>query len=198
MWSLTVRGQTAPATVAITIEGITPADDFAAMHQVLTRRFRDPDGSECPQLVFIDGGPGQLAQAEEVLSAAFAGARTPMPVIVAVAKGEGRKEGLETLIRAFTHERINLGLNSPALQLVIHIRDESHRFAITGHRNRRAKARRTSKLESVSGIGPKRRQALLKHLGGMQEVMRASVEELCKVPGISPKMAEHIYNELHG
>ena len=180
------------------IEGITPGDDFAAMHQVLTRRFRDPDGSECPQLVFIDGGPGQLAQAEEVLSAAFAGARTPMPVIVAVAKGEGRKEGLETLIRAFTHERINLGLNSPALQLVIHIRDESHRFAITGHRNRRAKARRTSKLESVSGIGPKRRQALLKHLGGMQEVLRASVEELCKVPGISPKMAEHIYNELHG
>ena len=180
------------------IEGITPGDDFAAMHQVLTRRFRDPDGSECPQLVFIDGGPGQLAQAEEVLSAAFAAARTPMPVIVAVAKGEGRKEGLETLIRAFTHERINLGLNSPALQLVIHIRDESHRFAITGHRNRRAKARRTSKLESVSGIGPKRRQALLKHLGGMQEVMRASVEELCKVPGISPKMAEHIYNELHG
>ncbi|MCK0526752.1 excinuclease ABC subunit UvrC [Anaerobiospirillum sp. NML120449] len=180
------------------IEGITPGDDFAAMHQVLTRRFRDPDGSECPQLVFIDGGPGQLAQAEEVLSAAFADASTPMPVIVAVAKGEGRKEGLETLIRAFTHERINLGLNSPALQLVIHIRDESHRFAITGHRNRRAKARRTSKLESVSGIGPKRRQALLKHLGGMQEVMRASVEELCKVPGISPKMAEHIYNELHG
>lgn len=179
------------------IDGITPGDDFAAMHQVLTRRFKDPDGGECPQLVFIDGGPGQLSQAEEVISNAFANAKTPMPTIVAVAKGEGRKEGLETLIRAFSHERINLNLNSPALQLVIHIRDESHRFAITGHRNRRAKARRTSKLESIAGIGPKRRQALLKHLGGMQEVLRAGIDELKKVPGISPKMAEQIYDELH-
>lgn len=179
------------------IDGITPGDDFAAMHQVLTRRFKDPDGGECPQLVFIDGGPGQLSQAEEVISNAFANAKTPMPTIVAVAKGEGRKEGLETLIRAFTHERINLNLNSPALQLVIHIRDESHRFAITGHRNRRAKARRTSKLESIAGVGPKRRQALLKHLGGMQEVLRAGIDELKKVPGISPKMAEQIYDELH-
>lgn len=179
------------------IDGITPGDDFAAMHQVLTRRFKDPDGGECPQLVFIDGGPGQLSQAEEVISNAFANAKTPMPTIVAVAKGEGRKEGLETLIRAFSHERINLNLNSPALQLVIHIRDESHRFAITGHRNRRAKARRTSKLESIAGVGPKRRQALLKHLGGMQEVLRASIDELKKVPGISPKMAEQIYDELH-
>lgn len=179
------------------IEGITPGDDFAAMHQVLTRRFKDPDGGECPQLVFIDGGPGQLSQAEEVISNAFANAKTPMPTIVAVAKGEGRKEGLETLIRAFSHERINLTLNSPALQLVIHIRDESHRFAITGHRNRRAKARRTSKLESIAGVGPKRRQALLKHLGGMQEVLRAGIDELKKVPGISPKMAEQIYDELH-
>ena len=179
------------------IDGITPGDDFAAMHQVLTRRFKDPDGGECPQLVFIDGGPGQLSQAEEVISNAFATAKTPMPTIVAVAKGEGRKEGLETLIRAFSHERINLNLNSPALQLVIHIRDESHRFAITGHRNRRAKARRTSKLESIAGVGPKRRQALLKHLGGMQEVLRAGIDELKKVPGISPKMAEQIYDELH-
>lgn len=179
------------------IEGITHGDDFAAMHQVLQRRFKDPDGSECPQLVFIDGGPGQLSQAEEVISNAFANAKTPMPTIVAVAKGEGRKEGLETLIRAFSHERINLNLNSPALQLVIHIRDESHRFAITGHRNRRAKARRTSKLESIAGVGPKRRQALLKHLGGMQEVLRAGIDELKKVPGISPKMAEQIYDELH-
>lgn len=179
------------------IECIAPGDDFAAMHQVLQRRFKDPDGSECPQLVFIDGGLGQLSQAEEVISNAFANAKTPMPTIVAVAKGEGRKEGLETLIRAFSHERINLNLNSPALQLVIHIRDESHRFAITGHRNRRAKARRTSKLESIAGVGQKRRQALLKHLGGMQEVLRAGIDELKKVPGISPKMAEQIYDELH-
>lgn len=179
------------------IEGITPGDDFAAMHQVLQRRFKDPDGSECPQLIFIDGGPGQLKQAEEVLTKQFEHCTTPMPTIVAVAKGEGRKEGLETLIKAFSHERIKLGLNSPALQLVIHIRDESHRFAITGHRNRRSKERRTSKLESISGIGPKRRQALLKHLGGMQEVLKASVSELQKVPGISPKLAQHIYDQLH-
>lgn len=179
------------------IEGITPGDDFAAMHQVLQRRFKDPDSSECPQLIFIDGGAGQLKQAEEVLSARFAHAHSAMPMIVGVAKGEGRKEGLETLIKAFSHERINLPLSSPALQLVLHIRDEAHRFAITGHRARRAKERRTSKLEAIAGVGPKRRQALLKHLGGMQEVMRASVLELSKVPGISKALAQLIYDELH-
>lgn len=180
------------------IEGITPGDDFAAMHQVLTRRFKDPDSGEMPDLIFIDGGPGQLKQAEEVLTLAFAKAVQPMPRLVAVAKGEGRKEGLETLIMGFSHERINLDLGSPALQLVLHLRDEAHRFAITAHRARRAKARRTSRLESISGVGPKRRQALLKHLGGMQEVMRAGVDELKKVPGISAQMAAKIYDELHG
>ena len=180
------------------IDGITPGDDFAAMHQVLTRRFKDPDAGEMPDVIFIDGGPGQLKQAEEVLTAAFAQSKRALPCIVAVAKGEGRKEGLETLILGFSHERINLGLGSPALQLVLHIRDEAHRFAITGHRARRAKARRTSSLESIEGVGPKRRQALLKHLGGMQEVMRAGVDELKKVPGISAAMAAKIYDELHG
>ena len=180
------------------IDGITPGDDFAAMHQVLTRRFKDPDSGEMPDLIFIDGGPGQLKQAEEVLTAAFAHCKRAMPCIVAVAKGEGRKEGLETLILGFSHERVKLGLGSPALQLVLHIRDEAHRFAITGHRARRAKARRTSRLESIEGVGPKRRQALLKHLGGMQEVMRAGVDELKKVPGISAAMAAKIYDELHG
>lgn len=180
------------------IDGITPGDDFAAMHQVLTRRFKDPDAGEMPDVIFIDGGPGQLKQAEEVLTAAFAQSKRALPCIVAVAKGEGRKEGLETLILGFSHERINLGLGSPALQLVLHIRDEAHRFAITGHRARRAKARRTSRLESIEGVGPKRRQALLKHLGGMQEVMRAGVDELKKVPGISAAMAAKIYDELHG
>lgn len=180
------------------IDGITPGDDFAAMHQVLTRRFKDPDAGEMPDVIFIDGGPGQLKQAEEVLTAAFAHCKRAMPCIVAVAKGEGRKEGLETLILGFSHERVKLGLGSPALQLVLHIRDEAHRFAITGHRARRAKARRTSRLESIEGVGPKRRQALLKHLGGMQEVMRAGVDELKKVPGISAAMAAKIYDELHG
>lgn len=179
------------------IHGIRPGDDFAAMHQVLSRRFRDPDNGELPQLIFIDGGKGQLAQAEEVLTKAFAKATRPMPLIVAVAKGEGRKEGLETLILGFTHETIKLSLSSPALQLVIHIRDESHRFAITGHRAKRSKARTTSKLESIAGVGPKRRQALLQHMGGMQEILRASIDELKKVPGISAELAAKIYDELH-
>ena len=180
------------------ISGITAGDDFAAMHQVLTRRFRDPDNAELPDLIFIDGGPGQLKQAEEVLTEAFKDARSSMPAIVAVAKGEGRKEGLETLIRAFSHERIHLDLGDPALQLVLHIRDEAHRFAITGHRNRRAKARRSSSLEEIAGVGPKRRQALLQHLGGMQEVKRAGISELAKVPGISRELAQKIYEQLHG
>lgn len=180
------------------ISGITAGDDFAAMHQVLIRRFRDPDNAELPDLIFIDGGPGQLKQAEEVLTEAFKDARSPMPAIVAVAKGEGRKEGLETLIRAFSHERIHLDLGDPALQLVLHIRDEAHRFAITGHRNRRAKARRSSSLEEIAGVGPKRRQALLQHLGGMQEVKRAGISELAKVPGISRELAQKIYEQLHG
>ena len=170
---------------------------FAAMHQVLTRRFKDIKEGERPDVVFIDGGPGQLAQAEEVLSAAFNSQGVELPCIVAVAKGEGRKEGLETLIVAFTHEHIHLTLADPALQLVLHIRDESHRFAITGHRNRRAKARRTSALEQIEGVGPKRRQALLSHLGGRREVLRAGVDELAKVPGISRELAQKIYDALH-
>lgn len=179
------------------INGIAPGDDFAAMHQVLSRRFRAPDSGELPQLIFIDGGMGQLEQAEEVLTQSFAHAKRPMPMMVAVAKGEKRKPGLETLIIGFSHEKIHLPLTSAALQLVLHIRDESHRFAITGHRAKRSKARTTSKLESIAGVGPKRRQALLQHLGGMQEVLSASVDELQKVPGISLEMANKIYDELH-
>lgn len=180
------------------ITGITPGDDFAAMHQVLTRRFRDPESAELPDLILIDGGLGQLKQAEGVLAQAFAQQPDLMPQMVAVAKGEGRKEGLETLIKGWTHERINLELGDAALQLVLHIRDEAHRFAITGHRKRRAQARRTSTLEDIAGVGAKRRQALLQHLGGMQEVKRASIEELAKVPGISRELAQKIYEHLHG
>ncbi len=179
------------------IQGITPGDDFAAMHQVLTRRFKNPDEGIMPNLIFIDGGKGQLKQAEEVILESFKHCNVKPPLILAVAKGEGRKEGLETLIKAYTHEEFHLNLSDPALQLVLHIRDESHRFAITGHRNRRSKARVTSKLENISGIGPKRRQALLKHLGGIREVERASIDELSKVPGISKELAEVIYDSLH-
>ncbi|WP_202107698.1 excinuclease ABC subunit UvrC [Succinivibrio dextrinosolvens] len=179
------------------IEGITPGDDFAAMHQVLTRRFKDPTEGIIPDVVFIDGGRGQLKQAEEVIGDIFSNVKVKPPLIVAVAKGEGRKEGLETLIRGYTREEIHLSLSDPALQIVLHIRDESHRFAITGHRHKRQKARSHSVLENIQGIGPKRRQALLKNLGGIREVMNASVEELKKVPGISESMAQMIYDELH-
>lgn len=199
--SCVVFGREGPETSRyrrFNIEGITPGDDFAAMHQVLTRRYRDPSSGERPDIIFIDGGMGQLAQAEEVIAPAFVKAGVPVPLIVAVAKGEGRKEGLETLIRAFTHEEYHLTLADPALQLVLHIRDESHRFAITGHRGRRLKARTSSALENIAGIGPKRRQALLRHLGGRQEVMRAGVDELAKVPGISRELAQKIYDALHG
>ncbi|MGN0903210.1 MAG: excinuclease ABC subunit UvrC [Succinivibrio sp.] len=180
------------------ITGITPGDDFAAMHQVLTRRFKNPKEGIIPELIFVDGGRGQLKQAEDVIKQIFENyPDVAPPEIVAVAKGEGRKEGLETLIKAYTREEYHLGLEDPALQLVLHIRDESHRFPITGHRNKRSKARTHSILENIEGIGAKRRAALLKHLGGIREVKNASVDELSKVPGISRKMAEEIYAQLH-
>lgn len=179
------------------IDGITPGDDFAAMNQVLHRRFKDPANGNNPDIVFIDGGKGQLRQAEEVIGELFGKAKIKPPLLVAVAKGEGRKEGLETLIRGYTHEQYHLSLSDPGLQLVLHIRDESHRFAITGHRNRRSKERTHSTFENIPGIGPKRRQALLKHLGGLREVMRAGVDDLKKVPGISEDLAEQIYFALH-
>lgn len=199
--SCVVFGRDGPQTSRyrrFNIEGIAPGDDFAAMHQVLSRRYKQISEGERPDIVFIDGGPGQLKQAEEVLTPLFAEQNVPLPLIVAVAKGEGRKEGLETLIMGFTHERINLTLEDPALQLILHIRDESHRFAITGHRARRSKARKTSALEQIEGIGPKRRQALLTHLGGRQEIMRAGIDDLKKVPGISEDLAKKIYDALHG
>lgn len=198
--SCVVFGREGPETSRyrrFNIEGITPGDDFAAMHQVLKRRFKDISSGEIPDIVFIDGGIGQLTQAEEVIWPVFAMAGKKPPLLVGVAKGEGRKEGLETLIRGFTHEEYHLTLADPALQLVLHIRDESHRFAITGHRGRRAKARTTSVLETIEGVGPKRRQALLRHLGGRQEVMRAGVADLAKVPGISKALAQKIYDALH-
>lgn len=180
------------------ISGITPGDDFAAMHQALNRRFSNLEDGKIPQVLFIDGGLGQLHEAERIITEKFSANENCIPpLLVGVAKGEGRRAGLETLILGYTHREYHLELDNPALQLVLHIRDESHRFAITGHRHRREKARTTSRLQDIPGIGDKRRQALLKHLGGMQEVFSSSVEELSKVPGISKELAQSIYDFLH-
>lgn len=179
------------------IEGITPGDDYAAMKQALFRRFnKQQDAEKIPDILFIDGGLGQLKQAETVLSG-LSHQLQKQPLLIGIAKGESRKPGLETLIFGDTHEEIHLPADMPALHLIQHIRDESHRFAITGHRQRRNKKRTESLLETVPGIGAKRRQALLKYLGGIQEIIRATPDELAKVPGISPALAQVIYDTLH-
>ncbi|WP_411358404.1 excinuclease ABC subunit UvrC [Pseudidiomarina salilacus] len=181
------------------IKGITPGDDYAAMAQALKRRFdplqqADKDLAPVPDILFIDGGKGQLSQAENYFASWQDAAGRPAPLLIGVAKGESRKPGLETLILAGSHETIPLAADAPALHLVQHIRDESHRFAITGHRQRRAKVRRTSKLEDIPGIGTKRRQKLLQNLGGLQQVKQASIEQLSAVPGVSRELAETIYH----
>lgn len=176
------------------IADITPGDDYAAMHQALSRRYARLQAGEgqLPDILFIDGGKGQLRQASEVLQElGVSGVR-----LVGIAKGEGRKPGLETL-HFPDAEPVNLAADSPALLLIQQIRDEAHRFAITGHRERRGKQRRTSTLEGIDGVGPKRRRDLINHFGGLQEVMRASVKDLATVPGISLRLAETIYAALH-
>ena len=177
------------------IEGIEPGDDYAAMRQALTRRYRRLKEGEAPlpDILFIDGGKGQVRQAREVLEELQISGVT----IIGVAKGEGRKPGLETLVLSDSAVPTILPANSPALHLVQQIRDEAHRFAITGHRQRRAKARTTSPLEGIAGLGPKRRQTLLKHFGGQRRVSAASAEELAKVPGISQELARRIYETFH-
>lgn len=178
------------------ISGITPGDDYAAMKQALERRFdKVTAAGKIPDIVFIDGGLGQLRMAQAVVDTKFVGL-DKRPMLVGVAKGESRKPGLETLIFGDTEASFSLPDDSPALHLIQHIRDESHRFAITGHRNRRQKTRNTSTLESIAGVGPKRRKALLQFLGGLQEVKNASVSELAKVPGISAEMAQTIHDAL--
>jgi excinuclease ABC subunit C len=180
------------------ISGITLGDDYAAMKQVLTRRFCEQQSSETiPDIVFIDGGLGQLAQAEAVLADFSANFTEKTPLLIGIAKGVTRKPGLETLIMGHSHEELEMAADSPALHLIQHIRDESHRFAITGHRQRRDKARKQSSLESIAGVGPKRRQAILTYLGGLQEVKKASVDDLARVPGISHELAQKIYDTLH-
>ncbi len=177
------------------IEGVTAGDDYAAMHQALSRRFsklKDGEG-KLPDILLVDGGKGQLAMAQEVLKELA----VPELILLGVAKGVTRKPGFETLYLNDAAHEFTLPADSPALHLIQQIRDEAHRFAITGHRARRGKARRTSSLEDVAGVGPKRRRELLKHFGGLQELNRASIEEIAKAPGISKKLAESIYAALH-
>jgi excinuclease ABC subunit C len=204
------------------IEGIEPGDDYAAMHQALERRFRravearadaeghdEADGSDggegseaararagagvLPDVLLIDGGAGQVAQAQAVL--ADLGVTGVM--IVGVAKGEARRAGDETLLLPDGRE-LHPGAASPGLQLVQQVRDEAHRFAITGHRGRRQKARTTSKLEDIPGIGPRRRANLLRHFGGLGGLKAAGIEDIARVEGINAALAERIYASLHG
>jgi excinuclease ABC subunit C len=177
------------------LKGITPGDDYAAMHQVLTRRYgriQAEDGS-LPDLILIDGGKGQLKQALEVLSE-FGLSGIP---ILGVAKGRSRKAGYEEWVLPRPARSLRPGPESPASHLVQQIRDEAHRFAITGHRGRRQKAATRSTLEKIPGIGPGRRRTLLNHFGGLQGVKKAGIEELSSAPGISRLLAEEIFRALH-
>ena len=176
------------------ITGITAGDDYAAMRQALTRRYQKLSAGEGarPDLILIDGGLGQLHVAMEVMQELGLNELA----LVGVAKGEERKAGLEQLIFPDGMAQ-QLRSDDPALHLIQQIRDEAHRFAITGHRARRGKARTASSLEDISGIGDKRRRSLLTHFGGLREVSHASVDQLCQVEGISKALAEAIYQQLH-
>ncbi len=177
------------------IEGIEPGDDYAAMHQALTRRYTRLKKGEgkLPDILFIDGGKGQVSKAKEALQEL----QVEGVKIIGVAKGVERRAGEEMLMPADGSPEIHLAAHSLALHLIQQIRDEAHRFAITSHRKRRSKKRMQSPLENIEGLGPKRRQNLLKYFGGMRGVSKAGEEELAKVPGISKNLAKAIYQELH-
>lgn len=185
------------------IEGITPGDDYAAMEQALRRRYtrvakeasEAVDGGKVPDILLIDGGKGQLAQARQVID----DCQLAKVQLIGIAKGISRRAGQETLFLSLGDavREIVLPTESIALHLLQQIRDEAHRFAITGHRQRRAKTRNQSPLQQIPGLGPKRRRELLKHFGGQQEIERASEAQLARVPGISTKLAEEIYAWLH-
>lgn len=188
------------------ITDITGGDDYAAMKQALERRFRsaknkagDQSGSKqtteqkLPDILFVDGGKGQLKQAIEV----FEKLQIESVLLVGVAKGEGRKAGLEKLIFSDGRPDLYLTIESAALNLILQVRDEAHRFAISGHRAQRAKKRRTSPLEGIVGLGAKRRQTLLKHFGGIQALTQAGIEDIAKISGISKSLAQAIYEQFH-
>ncbi|GKW37485.1 excinuclease ABC subunit UvrC [Pectobacterium carotovorum] len=179
------------------ISGITPGDDYAAMAQVLRRRYgKALDDSKIPDVIVIDGGKGQLGQAQAVFDSLQVSWDKNKPLLLGVAKGSDRKAGLETLFFESTGEGMALPPDSPALHVIQHIRDDSHDHAIGGHRKKRAKVRNTSTLELIEGVGPKRRQTLLKYMGGLQPLMNASIEEIANVPGISHALAEKIFHAL--
>jgi excinuclease ABC subunit C len=177
------------------IESITPGDDYAAIHQALLRRYRRLAEGEgkFPDILIIDGGKGQLAEAEKVMNELNLSGM----VVMSVAKGPERKAGMETLFLLGAAQPIILPADSPALHLIQQIRDEAHRFAITGHRQRRGKKRNQSPLEDIEGMGPKRRQSILKHFGGLQGVQNAGVEDLAGVTGISEALAKKVYDAFH-
>jgi len=177
------------------IRGVTPGDDYAAMRQVLARRYErvTAEGGKIPDLILIDGGKGQVGAAR----AALADLGLHQVCMVGVAKGPERKPGMEELIIESEDRSIELAPSHPGLHLIQQIRDEAHRFAIVGHRARRAKARTTSMLNEIPGIGAKRRQALIEHFGGLRGVQAAAIDDIAKVAGISRPLAERIYKHLH-
>ncbi len=178
------------------IQGVTAGDDYAAIREAVLRRYRKAGagGGTVPDVILIDGGKGQLAQARDALEeAGIEGA-----ALLAISKGPARRPGEESLWLAGGDREVELPPDAPALHLLQHIRDEAHRFAITGHRQRRGKRRRESALESVPGIGPVRRKSLLQRFGGLQGIRRAGVEDLTRVPGISRSLAQRIYETFHG
>jgi excinuclease ABC subunit C len=176
------------------IEGITEGDDYAAMAQAINRRYSrlQKEDQKLPDLLIVDGGKGQMGIARDVMNEL--GIAIPL---LGVAKGETRKPGLETLFFETTDQVVLLPNHSPALHLIQHIRDESHRFAITGHRARRGKARIGSVLDDIPSVGPGRRRALIRHFGSAIAVKSASVDEISKVPGVSKNLAQNIYDYLH-
>lgn len=177
------------------IRDIEPGDDYAAMRQAVSRRYERQlkEGSALPDILLIDGGKGQLNQAVDI----FKQLQIHSVLILGVAKGPERKAGEETLIPADTMQAFQLDPSSPALHLIQEIRDEAHRFAIQGHRKKRQKASRYSVLENIEGIGQAKRSALLKHFGGLQGVLAASVDELKQVPGFNQKLAERVLQHIH-